>query len=98
MRFVPALIALTTVAVPVASAPRPHRLNPTVQRPPLTPHDSALHALERLAYGPRPGDVDRVAASGVMAWIDAQLHPERIADRSTDFRGLFGEICARHLR
>jgi uncharacterized protein (DUF1800 family) len=86
MRFVPALIAFTAVAIPVASAPRSPRPNPTGQRPPLTPHDSALHALERLAYGPRPGDVDRVAASGVMAWIDAQLHPERIADPAVERR------------
>src|SRR2546425_2259426 len=30
----------------------------------LTPQDSSLHALNRLAYGPRPGDVPRVAAEG----------------------------------
>jgi len=45
-----------------------------------TARDSALHALNRLAYGPRPGEVDAVAASGVMRWIEAQLDPERIAD------------------
>src|SRR6059036_1830414 len=47
----------------------------------LTPRDSALHALNRLAYGPRPGEVDRIAASGVMAWIDSQLDPQTLADR-----------------
>src|SRR5437660_560397 len=36
----------------------------TAQSPILTPRDSALHALNRLAYGPRPGEVDRVAAAG----------------------------------
>jgi len=46
----------------------------------LTPHDSALHALNRLAYGPRPGEADRIAALGVMPWIDQQLDPERIDD------------------
>jgi len=46
----------------------------------LTPQDSALHALNRLAYGPRPGDVPRVAAEGVMRWIDHQLSPDRIDD------------------
>jgi len=46
------------------------------------PHspDSAFHALNRLAYGPRPGDVQRVAADGVMRWIDRQLSPEEIDD------------------
>jgi len=45
-----------------------------------TPRDSALHALNRLAYGPRPGDIDRVAALGVMKWIDRQLKPDKIDD------------------
>jgi len=46
----------------------------------LTPQDSALHVLNRLAYGPRPGDVPRVAAEGVMRWIDRQLSPDGIDD------------------
>src|SRR5213596_3301439 len=46
----------------------------------LTTRDSALHALNRLAYGPRPGDIDRVATAGVMKWIDRQLNPGKIDD------------------
>src|SRR5260370_1307438 len=45
------------------------------QQATLTPQDSALHALNRLAYGPRPGEVARVAAAGGMRWIDRQLAP-----------------------
>src|SRR5262249_13386017 len=37
------------------------------------------HALNRLAFGPRPGDVERVRKMGLDRWIDEQLHPERIA-------------------
>ncbi len=37
------------------------------------------HVLNRVAYGPRPGDVERVRRIGVDAYIDEQLHPERIA-------------------
>jgi uncharacterized protein (DUF1800 family) len=40
----------------------------------------ALHALDRLTFGPQPGDVQAVAAMGVDKWIDLQLHPERIND------------------
>jgi uncharacterized protein (DUF1800 family) len=40
----------------------------------------ALHVLNRLTYGPRPGDVDRVVAMGVDRFIDQQLHPETIPD------------------
>src|SRR5204862_415215 len=66
--MVASTIALT--AIP------PYRLTAQV----LSPRDSAVHALNRLAYGPRPGDVDRVAQGGVMTWIEQQLAPERIDD------------------
>ena len=50
------------------------------QQPLLAPRDSALHALNRLAYGPQPGEVERVGSEGVMHWIDRQLSPETIDD------------------
>src|ERR1700730_16610129 len=40
----------------------------------------ALHALNRLTFGPRPGEVDRVSAKGVDSWVEDQLHPESIDD------------------
>jgi hypothetical protein len=46
----------------------------------LAERERAIHALDRLAFGPRPGDVERVAATGVDRWIDQQLHPERLAE------------------
>ena len=46
----------------------------------------ALHALNRLTFGPRPGDVDRVAAMGVDQWIEQQLHPEKIDDSALEAR------------
>ena len=39
----------------------------------------ALHVLNRLAFGPTPGDLDRVTRMGTPAWIAEQLHPERLA-------------------
>src|SRR3989440_13088906 len=54
--------------------------------PAITAHDSALHALNRLAYGPRPGEVDSVAHSGVMRWIERQLNPDRIDDKALEQR------------
>ncbi len=41
---------------------------------------SILHALNRLTWGPRPGDVDRVRAIGFERWLEQQLHPEGIKD------------------
>jgi hypothetical protein len=46
----------------------------------------ALHALNRLTFGPRPGDVQRVMAMGVDKWIDLQLHPEKIDDSALNAR------------
>jgi uncharacterized protein (DUF1800 family) len=40
----------------------------------------AVHALNRLSFGPRPGDVQRVTQMGVDEWIEQQLHPEKIDD------------------
>jgi uncharacterized protein (DUF1800 family) len=39
----------------------------------------ALHLLDRLGYGPRPGDLERVTAMGPERYIEEQLEPERIA-------------------
>src|SRR5438128_138979 len=49
-----------------------------------TADEQVKHVLNRLAFGPRPGDVERVRAMGVDKWIDQQLHPERIDDRATE--------------
>src|SRR5262249_43753300 len=40
----------------------------------------AVHILNRLTFGPRPGDADQVRRVGIDAWIDQQLHPDRIAE------------------
>src|ERR1700739_4770507 len=53
---------------------------------PADEQSRALHALNRLTFGPRPGDVQRVLAMGVDKWIDLQLHPEKIDDRALDAR------------
>jgi uncharacterized protein (DUF1800 family) len=50
----------------------------------LTAREQASHVLNRLAYWPRPGDVDRVVAIGVDRWIEQQLRPERVADDETE--------------
>jgi uncharacterized protein (DUF1800 family) len=46
----------------------------------------ALHALNRLTFGPRPGDVQAVLNMGVDKWIDLQLHPEKINDNALEAR------------
>ena len=53
---------------------------------PATERRRAGHALDRLAFGARPGEVERVLRIGVDRWIDQQLHPERIDDRAVEAR------------
>src|SRR2546426_10666580 len=48
--------------------------------PSLTARDSAFHALNRLAYGARPGEADSVARFGVMKWIERQLDADHVSD------------------
>jgi uncharacterized protein (DUF1800 family) len=51
----------------------------------LTPdRQLVIHVLNRLTFGPRPGDIDKVSTLGVDAFINRQLNPERIPDPFVD--------------
>jgi uncharacterized protein (DUF1800 family) len=64
----------------------------TADRPGASPRlraeDEArvIHVLNRLAFGPRPGDVERVARQGLDAWVDTQLRPEGLPDQALGAR------------
>ena len=47
---------------------------------------AVLQALNRLGFGPRPGDLERVKEIGLQKWIDQQLRPESIDDSALDAR------------
>ncbi len=88
-----ALIGLIAAACASAPAPAP-RVAPAAPVPsaaslqlpasPLTPDQQILHVLNRLGYGPRPGDVDRMRAMGIAAYIERQLDPRRIPDPAVE--------------
>src|SRR5207253_3120886 len=52
----------------------------------MDPAKRALHALNRLTFGPRPGEVERVSKMGVENWIELQLNPDKINDPNLDAR------------
>jgi uncharacterized protein (DUF1800 family) len=52
----------------------------------LTADEAILHAMNRLAYGPRPGDVERIRQMGLAKWIDQQLTPNSIDDQALNVR------------
>lgn len=47
---------------------------------PVDLRSDALHLLNRVSFGPRPGDVDRVLAVGWEAYLTQQLRPDELAD------------------
>ena len=46
----------------------------------LSKQKQVVHALNRLTFGPRPGDVERVGNLGVQKWIAQQLTPHLIPE------------------
>jgi uncharacterized protein (DUF1800 family) len=54
--------------------------------PALSAREQALHVLNRLGFGPRPGDVERVLKIGVSKYLEQQLHPETIPDAAAAAR------------
>jgi uncharacterized protein (DUF1800 family) len=52
----------------------------------LTEDEAIMHAMNRLGYGPRPGDVERIRKMGLEKWIDQQLQPDSIDDSALDQR------------
>ena len=45
-----------------------------------------VHALNRLTFGPRPGEVAAVEAMGLRTWFENQLNPQKIDDSALNAR------------
>jgi uncharacterized protein (DUF1800 family) len=58
----------------------------TVTAAPAVPNDEGAitHALNRLAFGPAPGDVEKVKRIGLSAWIEQQLRLDREPSAALD--------------
>ncbi|HLW99644.1 MAG TPA: DUF1800 domain-containing protein [Candidatus Acidoferrales bacterium] len=52
----------------------------------LDENAAITHALDRLGYGPRPGDLQRIRQMGLETWINQQLHPETVPDKPAQDR------------
>ncbi len=71
------LVALVLVAALLAGLPAPVAAQGATDA-------EILHVLSRVTYGPRPGDVARVRALGLSAWLERQLDPGRIDDTAVE--------------
>src|SRR2546422_6243592 len=82
-------------ATPAAAKDKKSKQAPSLKGLPiseLSPDEAILHALNRLAYGPRPGDVERVRQMGMAKWIEEQLNPGSIDDKATRLNSSHGYI------
>ncbi len=98
MHFVARHIGRTTCAVALAlaacttaqsGAARAGTVASSDQRSPQglreqTADEQVKQALNRVGFGARPGDAERVRAMGVDRWIEMQLSPQQIEDCSTE--------------
>jgi uncharacterized protein (DUF1800 family) len=81
------MVALFAVAVALSACAHPSTFG-NVQAPvnvaaegrELTADQQVAQALNRLTFGPRPGDAAHVRSVGVDRWIALQLEPERMRD------------------
>jgi uncharacterized protein (DUF1800 family) len=76
-------------AKPAAAKDKRPKQDPALKNLPITElsaDEAILHALNRLAYGPRPGDLERVRQMGLAKWIDQQLNPNSIDDKALEAR------------
>jgi uncharacterized protein (DUF1800 family) len=83
-----ALLALAlacSLSIPVFTAYAKKAKTPESPAIPQMPDDQKiLHALNRLAYGPRPGDVEMVRKlGGLERWIEIQLYPQSLPENQT---------------
>jgi uncharacterized protein (DUF1800 family) len=51
---------------------------------PLNSDTKILQLLNRITFGPRPGDVERVRQTGLTAFLQQQLHPESLSDSTAE--------------
>jgi hypothetical protein len=75
------LIAVSSAALVIALSAQ---LIYAAKKPPAVPQlsreEQILQVLNRLTFGPRPGDVELVKRIGIQKFIEEQLHPEQIAE------------------
>ena len=71
------LFIAIAVAAMVLSQPGP-AADPFQEK--LSADRQIVQALNRLTFGPRPGDVEEVRRIGLAKWMEQQLHPDQITE------------------
>lgn len=77
-----ATVVLAAMIAPVTAV----NAKPSADKKSLTENQKALHVLNRLGFGARPGDMEKVKALGVRKYIDQQLNAVSIDDAAAENR------------
>ena len=88
------LVCPSEAVAPSTSPSASDSANPNAHGTARPPYRSAqmqgdqkiIHALNRLTFGPRPGDLEAVRAMGLDHWFDQQLHPDQVDQASLNAR------------
>jgi uncharacterized protein (DUF1800 family) len=80
MRAMRRAVSVLVVTVAAATAPATFTEMPKSAVPSRPDDRTIVHVLNRLGFGAAPGDLDRVRRVGLKAYIERQLHPDRIPD------------------
>jgi len=87
------LLASLTFAAPYLSAGKDKKKTAQVSKSlkdlpvtELSQDEAILHALNRLGFGPRPGDMEHVRQMGLEKWIEQQVNPNSINDSAVQAR------------
>src|SRR5260370_27190312 len=74
-----------SAAMPAAAKDKKPKIDPALKGLPITglnPDEAILHPLNRLAHGPRPGDVERGPQIGLGNWVGQQTNPNSRYDQA----------------
>ena len=83
------MLCLARPSFPQSSPSPKKKANPSRSANPsgaLGERQRSLHALNRLTFGPRPGDLNAVVGKGLDSWMEDQLHPESMDDSALNSR------------
>jgi hypothetical protein len=83
---VAAMLCALLAGQPVLAEAAEKKASPPVSVGQVQGQDRVLHALNRLTFGPRPGDVASVQAMGLDRWFEMQLNPGKIDDAALESR------------
>ncbi|MFN0110031.1 MAG: DUF1800 domain-containing protein [Blastocatellia bacterium] len=76
------LLSFSPVLAQDAKMDKAKSPKPTLKN--LSAEQKTIHLLDRITFGARPGDLERVTKLGWEKLLDEQLHPERIADAAIE--------------